>query len=575
MLKRLTIKNVALIKELDLEFFSGLNILSGETGAGKSIIVDSLMLLLGSRYDPSLLKHGESEGLVEGFFEIGETSQKSLNEFGFEGDSELLITRKFNSQNKHEIRINGKIATLSMLKALMQNIVDIYGQGEHQNYILPIHHIKLLDSFAKSDFLDLPQKVKTNYLEHLRLVKEIKNLGDADERERNRDFLSYQIEEIKKAKTYEGEEEELIERRRFILGAERINEALGEAYGTLNGDESSNAVDNVRTAYRAIDSISSFSTTLAELSERLNSLFIELKDISASVGDEVDAFEFDEKDLDKIEARLDAIRTLKRKYGDYQKMQKFLIDAEATHAKLENGAELFDKLTKEKETNLKTLYNDCKELSDIRRKKAEKFEKLISQTVKDLGMPQAVFKIVFNDFPTISECEKDLSQTGLDNAEFYFSANPGQPIKPLTKIISGGEMSRFILALKVILSSADDIEVMVFDEIDVGISGIVGQEIAKKLASIAFDRQVLCVTHLSSIAAMADSHYFIKKTQSQTDTSVTVSLLDNDSSIGEVARLSGSLGISESSNENAKEMKNWSNNYKLQITDCKLQIKDN
>ncbi|MCL2255810.1 MAG: DNA repair protein RecN [Firmicutes bacterium] len=562
MLKKLTIKNVALIKELDLEFSQGLNILSGETGAGKSIIVDSLMLLLGARYDPSLLKHGESEGAVEGFFEIGDSAQKALSEFGFDSDSELLIARKFNSSNKHEIRINGKIATLSMLKSLMQNIVDIYGQGEHQNYILPIHHIKLLDSFAKTNFADLVKSIKDNYFEHLKIAREIKNLGDADERERNRDILKYQIEEIKKACSYEEEEEELVERRRFILGAERINEALGEAYASLNDNEMSNAVDNVRVAYRAIDSISSFSIALSELSERLNTLFIELKDISASVSDEVDAFDYDEKDLDKIETRLDVVRGLKRKYGDYQKMQKFLIDAEEKYQKLENGADIFEKLTKEKNATLKKLYFDCKTLSEIRREKAKEFEEKISQTVKDLGMPQAIFKIVFNEFPNIDECEKDLAQTGLDTAEFYFSANPGQPLKPLTKIISGGEMSRFILALKVILSSTDDISVMVFDEIDVGISGIVGQEIAKKLANIATDRQVLCVTHLSSIAAMADSHYFIKKIQSDIDTFVEVKLLDEVGSIEEVARLSGALGISEKSCDTAKEMKTWSNNFK-------------
>ena len=425
-----------------------------------------------------------------------------------------------------------------------------------------MHHIKLLDNFAKNDFLCLLKSIKADYIEYLRISKEIKNLGDADERERNIDILSYQIEEIKNGKTYEGEEEDLVERRRFILGSERINEALGEAYGSLSANESSNAVDNVRDAYRAIDSISSFSTTLYELSQRLNTLFIEIKDISECVSDEVDAFEYDEKDLDKIETRLDAVRTLKRKYGDYQKMQKFLINAEEKCQMLENGVELFERLTKEKETILIKLYCDCRKLSEIRRKRAEEFENLISQTVKDLGMPQAVFKIVFNDFPSIDECEEKLSATGLDTAEFYFSANPGQPIKSLTKIISGGEMSRFILALKVILSSTDDISTMVFDEIDVGISGIVGQEIAKKLASISKDRQVLCVTHLSSIAAMADSHYFIKKTQSEIETFVDVSLLDSEASIEEVARLSGSLGISETSFDNAKEMKIWSEEFK-------------
>ena len=328
---------------------------------------------------------------------------------------------------------------------------------------------------------------------------------------------------------------------------------------------SSSASSKISEAVRALSDISDIKPIFSELYERLSSVAIEVDDISETIVSELDELNFDEREIDKIERRYDTILSLKRKYGSYDKMSKYLIEARERLDKLENCAEIYDKLSKQREISVRRLYDLSAELSEIRRKCATELSESIMNELSELGMENSRFEIVFNELPSPDTCENMLSPSGFDKPEFYLSPNIGQPLKPLIKIISGGEMSRFMLALKVITSRTDDIGTLIFDEIDTGISGKIGQAVARKLAKIASSHQVLCVTHLAQIAAMADSHYYINKYAENDSTFTAVSLLDENGMVREISRLSGGIDISSQAMENAEEMKKWSTEYKRKL----------
>jgi len=564
MLNKITLKNVALVKNLELDFTGGLNILSGETGAGKSILVDALMLLLGGKYDKTILRHGADDGFVEGIFDFTDRLGEVLDEFGFEKDEQLIVLRKFNSSGKTEIRLNGRSCTTLVLSRIMSSIVDIYGQNEYQSLAQKSMHLKILDGFLKGQASTITLKLKELFSSVLLINKELKKIGDESERARQVDLIRFSLKEIAKASIGETEEEELLSRRKIISSGEKIAQSLGETAGVLSAGEPSvlALLDNAKHALGAIEG---YSSGYSELFERLNSCFIELDDISSGVQGELEGLEFDPQELEKIEQRLDIIRTLKRKYGSFSDMQKFVAKNEALLDTLENGAENFEKLTKQKTKLLDEAFSLATKLSSIRQDGAKKLEDLILRELSDLGMAGAVFNIEFGDKIERANFEKHFSASGIDSPEFYFSANLGQPAKPLVKIISGGELSRFMLALKVVSASVDDIPTMIFDEVDTGISGKIGQEVAKKLASIAAFRQVLCVTHLPQIASMADSHFFIEKKAEGGETQTTVRLLDKNGEIEEISRLSGAKDISNTATANASQMKSWSSDFKKEI----------
>ncbi|MDR2201812.1 MAG: DNA repair protein RecN [Clostridiales bacterium] len=562
MLKRLLIRNVALIKSLELDFCARLNILSGETGAGKSIIVDSLMLLLGGKYDKTVLRYGEDSGFVEGVFDANAGAKKILEDFGYDAEDEIIVNRKFNSDGKNEIRINGRSATALMLRALTEKLVDIYGQNEYQSLAKNSEHLRILDYYVRHNTAAALKNLSAEYAKLQKINRELREVGDDKERLQNADLLSYQINEIEKARVREGEEDELVARRRVITGAERIAAALNTAKESLSYSDEINAQQLISQALDALNSVSDIGGVYKELAGRLNAVSIELDDIAAVACDELDNTEFDPRELDALESRLDVLRSLKRKYGDYAKMTRWLSEAKERLYKLETGAELYEKLQKQKRDALAAAYGLALSVSAVRKAGAAGFEKLIVRELADLGMADASFKIVFEDLPAENDCEKVLTQNGLDRVEFYLSANAGHPVKPLVKIISGGELSRFMLALKVVSSRIDDIPTMIFDEVDTGISGKIGQEVAKKLAVISRSHQVLCVTHLPQIASMADNHYLIEKSAANNETVTGVTLLDQNGVIDEISRLSGAKDISVQSHENARQMKAWSDSFK-------------
>lgn len=566
MLTELIIENVALIKQLKVQFDEKLNILSGETGAGKSIIIDSLMLLLGQKYDKNILRYGANQGFVEGVFSLEENQREALKEFGIDcEDDYIIVNRKFNDASKNEIRINGRITTLSMLKNVMETFVDIYGQHEYFALAKKSEHLKIIDNFIKNDIEQLKKTLSLEYNKLSDIKKELSKLGNLSDRERTIDLLKYQIEEIEKANVKKDEEESLVSERKLISSAENIIQSLNESYNALSGYNSKSVAELVSIASGNLFDVASFSKEYNDLATRLESVEIEINDILEDLSGQIDNIDFDEKDLDKIENRLNKIRDLKRKYGEYDAMNKYLRESKEQLYMLENCAELFEKLVSEKAHCLKNVYKLCLELSAKRKEGSVKFKKLIETELHDLGMEHAVFDVNFEDFPTLENCEKSLTSNGLDEIEFYFSANKGQPAKPFIKIISGGEMSRFMLALKVVTSELDDINTMIFDEIDSGISGIIGQSVAKKLAKISRNHQVICITHLPQIASMADKHYLIKKESDANETVTKVTPLEYEQQIDEISRLSGAKDISSASIANATEMKKWSNTFKNTI----------
>lgn len=564
MLKRLHINNVALISDLELEFGDNLNILSGETGAGKSIIVDSLMLLLGGKYDRTLLRYGEQRGFVEGVFEVSRNQRERLSDILDDEDEILVIRRKFSADGKNDIKVNGKTCTLSMLKNITASLVDIYGQNEYQSLSDPSEHLRILDYFVKAENQELFAALESEYKNYKEIKRQMDEIGNLDERERNIDIYRYQIEEIERAKIGATEEEDITAKRKLFSASERIATAMQEALNMLSdGDNSPCAAELVSSAVDSLSSISNFKPVFSELNERLGSVSIELDDICETLSEELDAMDFDEREIDRVERRYDVILNLKRKYGAYEKMMSYLSEAKERLDKLENSAQLYEELEKQRTAAVKHIYDISLKLSEKRKACAKKLSSSIVSELQELGMENSRFEVVFNELPQLSECENRLSAVGFDKPEFYLSPNAGQPLKPLIKIISGGEMSRFMLALKVITSQTDDIETLIFDEIDTGISGKIGQAVAMKLAKIASDRQVLCVTHLSQIAAMADYHFYIEKITENDSTFTKVSLLDENGMIEEISRLSGGKDISSQAGQNAVEMKKWSNSYKI------------
>ena len=561
MLSKITLKNVALIKFLELDFCSGLNILSGETGAGKSILVDGLMLLLGAKYDKSILRYGEKDGFVEGVFECDSKISDSLAEFGFEKDDMLIVVRKFLDSGKNEIRINGRLTTTLVLQKVMARLVDIYGQNEYQSLSQKSMHLKILDAFLGKSIEDKLEKIKAGYFELQSINRALKAIGEAGDRARQVDIIKFSINEITKANVIEGELEELMARRKLMGAGEKIAAALTEAVSVL-GDSENNILSQLHAVKKSLLGISGYSDTFESLLERVSSCLIELDDVNDAASSELSGLEFDSIELEKIEKRLEVIRGIVRKYGDVESQKKFVVKHAELLENLEGGEEKYIKLTKQKKQQIAECFYIAKEVSVIRAAGANKFEALIANELKDLGMDGAVFKIEFNEFTAIENFEKFFTQTGADNVEFYFSANKGQPVKPLIKIISGGELSRFMLALKVVSSTIEGIPTMIFDEIDTGISGKIGQEVAKKLGLIARNHQVLCVTHLPQIAAMADNHYFIQKRVEGADTVTIVDLLDAKGEIEEISRLSGASGISTKASDNAAQMKEWSKTFK-------------
>ena len=559
MLCQLSIENIALIDKLELELKNGLNILSGETGAGKSIIIDSLNFVLGERADKSLIRFGTDKASVEAVFEdyLTPSIKDCLDDLGIEAEDVLILRRKMSADGKNECRINGRISTLSALKSLTELLVDIHGQHEHQSLLKSTNHIKLLDKLGEKKIATVKCEVEKNFDDYTSLKKEFLRFGNADERERKLDILSFQIDEIEKADVKDGEEDELLSARKRIRNMEKIISALEGAKNLLDGYDSQSVSASIKNANSLLNTISSYDENIVPIADRLDSCKVEITDISETLSDMLQKLDFDSRSAEQIEERLEVVRTILRKYGgSYESLQKFYEEATKEAQTLSNATERVERLETEIKVAAEKLLASAKELSQARRKIADKFEKDITKELCDLGMGGSTFKVEIDTTDDVDQ----IYAYGADSVEFMISPNVGEPLKPLAKIISGGEMSRFMLAFKNILAGVDDIGTMVFDEIDTGISGNISQVVSEKMCNISRARQVIAVTHMPSLASMADNHYLISKSTENGKTLTHVDLLKDDTD--EVARLIGGNDYSIYAVPHAKEMKANAQRYK-------------
>ena len=563
MLAQLTIENIALIDKLEFDLKNGLNILSGETGAGKSIIIDSLNFVLGERADKSLIRYGTDYAIVQAVFEEYVTLSVSeyLDDIGIECEDVLIIRRKMSVDGKNECRINGRVSTLSILKGLTELLVDIHGQHEHQSLLKSANHIKLLDDIGAAKIAGVKQDVAKLHIQYVALKRELSRFGDESERERKLDILSFQIDEIEKADVKDGEEDELLQARKRIRNMEKIMSALGDAKNTLDGYDSSSVSASIKNSSNLLGTISSYDDAVQPLIDRLDDAKIEIKDIADTLSDMLERLDFDARSAEKIEERLEVVRNILHKYGgNFDNLQRFYQDAKKEAELLSGAAQTVEDLQVEIEKAKSGLQKSARKLTEHRQAVANDFESDITRELKDLGMGGSTFKV---DFVTTDDVDQ-ISANGADTIEFLFSANVGEPIKPLAKIISGGEMSRFMLAFKNIVAGVDGIGTMVFDEIDTGISGNISAVVSEKMCNISRDRQVIAVTHMPSLAAMADNHYLIAKSTENGKTLTHINLLEDDTD--EVARLIGGNDYSQFAVPHAKEMKAWAERYKQSIS---------
>ncbi len=564
MLQALTIQNIALIEREEIAFSPGLNILSGETGAGKSIVLDAIDFVLGAKAERSLIRHGAQECSVRAVFSCDAGPVRdALSELDLPVEDELILSRKFSSEGKSSIRINGEAVTLTMLKKITPLLVDIHGQSEHFSLLKESNQLALLDKAAGTGLSALKEELALHLSEKRDILADIGAIGgDEAERARRMDILRYQIDEIERGALKEGEEEELLARRALLQNAEKILGNLSEAHFALRGEGGWGAVDAVTAAKRAIDAAARFDERCRALSDRLDGILAELSDVEEEISSLLDSSEFDEGDLEHLENRLDEIKTLKRKYGgsvaaaiDFQRQ------AREEYTKLANSEEELLALNARLADCNRNIFRLCCRMSELRRRAAEKLSDAVTEELKDLNIRSARFEITFS--PYTEEDTDRATSLGLDGIEFLFSANAGEPLKALGKIISGGELSRFMLAVKAI--SASDIGTCIFDEIDAGIGGRTAVAVAEKFAKIARHTQVIAVSHLAQVVAYADRHLLITKEECDGKTQTHVNVIEGEARRSELARMI-SGGESALSLQQAEEMLRLAQTRKDELT---------
>ena len=538
MLNRLTIQNIALIDSAEIEFSEGLNVLTGETGAGKSVILDSIDFALGAKADRSMIRSGTDACSVCAEFSADDRAvDEVLRELDIEPEGTLIISRKLTADGRGTLKLNGCPVTAAMLRRVTSLLVDVHGQSEHFFLLKESNQLKLLNSLAGAPVAEKKEKVKALLAQRKSILAELSRLGgDEGERDRRMDILRYQIDELSRAGLKEGEEEELKGKRERFRNAERIREGLAEARDLLLADGGS--TDTARGATRALSSIAKYDAEYAALSDRLEGALAELSDIAESVGDLSDGLDLDEREAERVEARLDEIKTLKKKYGgSVEAALKFAEDAERELELLTHSGELFERLTQELAALDDGLFKACVALTDARKRAAEGFTKRVIGELSTLNIPSARFEVEFGEYGP-EDVAKATSE-GLGSVRFLFSANAGEPLKELGKIISGGEMSRFMLAVKAQLSSIAGIGTYIFDEIDAGIGGKTARVVAEKFCKISAGVQLIAVTHLAQIAAFADREFLIEKRETEGKTFTRIHEVKGEARTRELARLIG------------------------------------
>lgn len=546
MLTSLKIENVAIIESAAIEFGCGLNVLTGETGAGKSIVIDSINAILGERTSRDIIRTGAQSAKVYAVFEdVNERVRNFLDENGIDcEDGVLIINRTLSREGKNVCRINGAPVTVSMLREIGGELIDIHGQHDNQSLLSPEKHCGFVDSFAGN--ADLIADYREKYGRLCEIRSKLKKLTtDESSKSQRIDFLTYQIDELEKAEITIGERDELKTRKSLINNSQKVIESLNIAYEALKADGA--GIDMITDAESEIANASAYMETLGEASEKITDIRYELEDIAETVRDAMTEVDFDPSELEDIDERLDLLYRLSKKYGDTE--EEMLEYLEKARAELDNIA-FSEKRVKElqkqeKEALAETETAACK-LTESRKTAGEKLSNAICSELEFLDMPNVRFVVKCNDI--------GLTENGKDEIEFLISANAGEEPKPLAKIASGGELSRIMLAIKNVLAETDGVDTMIFDEIDTGVSGRAAQKIAMKLRSASKGRQVICVTHLAQIAAQGDVHLYISKSVSDGKTYTNIKSLIEEERVAEIARIMGGMEITKLQLESAREM---------------------
>ena len=539
MITNLHIKNIGIIEDLNIDFNKGLNVLTGETGAGKTLIIDSLQIISGGRFSKEMIRRGENNSFVELCMYVPNSPKAE--------DGNIIVSREINTNGKNMCKINGRMVTVNELKEFMAEFIEIHGQNDTQGLLNSKKHLNYLDGFSGEKLVKLKNRYQELYLEYIKIQKELKaNFGDDKERQRKIDLLQYQIKEIEEADLKENEEEELEEQRNIIANSAKISENLQKANSLIEDG----GIDNISMAIRALEKIEDIDKKYQETSTNLKNLYYELQEVARDINGYKDDTYFDENERNEIEERLDLIRLLKRKYGNtIKEILEYREKIEQELDKIENAEEYNNKLKaqiKEIETE---MTEKAQEMHKIRKLAGSKLSLEINNELQELEMKNA--KISVN----VKYVENEFFTTGKDIVKFYIATNVGEEEKELSKIASGGEMSRIMLAIKKVLAEYDNISILVFDEIDTGISGKAANSVGNKLKSIAGNHQVLCISHLPNIVAQADYNYFISKNVIEDRTKTQIKLLKENEVIEEIARIS-SGEINEVTMQYATELRN-------------------
>ena len=539
MISTLHIKNIGIIDDLSIDLNEGLNVLTGETGAGKTLIIDSLGIISGGRFSKEMIRKGETNSFVE------ICMYEPENENSIDGN--IIVSREINSNGKNMCKINGRMVTVNELKNFMSKFIEIHGQNDNQSLLDNKFHLKYLDGFIGDKIIDIKKQYREKYEKYIEIKQELKNnYGDEKERERKLDLLRYQFNEIEEANLKVNEEDNLEEKRKLMLNSEKISKNLNEADIAIG----ENSIDSINTAIRALEKIENIDKKYEDISSNLKNIYYELQEISRDISEHKEDVYFDEQERNEVEERLDLIYNLKRKYGnDVQEILNYKDEIEAEINHIENLDEYNNKLKKELKQLKQEMTTLAEKMHELRNEYGKVLSININKVLEDLEMKNANINI------HVDYNEEEYFENGKDIVEFYITTNLGEDEKQLAKIASGGEMSRIMLAIKKVLADTDKMPVLIFDEIDTGISGKAAGAVAEKLNGISKNHQVLCISHLPSIAAIADYNYFISKRVINERTNTNIKLLNEKETLEEIARIS-SGEINEATIQYAMQLRN-------------------
>ncbi|MBC1331261.1 DNA repair protein RecN [Listeria booriae] len=552
MLQELTIRNFAIIESLNLSFQEGMTVLTGETGAGKSIIIDALGLLVGGRGSVDFIRHSEEKLEIQGLFTINPQNKGCLEALESNGidasDHMVVLERTLFQSGKNTCRINGKLATTGVLREIGSRLIDIHSQHEHQELMNDEFHLQLLDRFAWKEIAPTLSQYEAKYAEYKEMKAKWHNWTKNEQELAQRlDMLRFQQDEITNADLRLGEEEALMEQKHVLANFEKINENLQNAYTALQGEE--RGLEFVSEAMRYVGAASDILPEFKTLSESVASSFYLLEESAMQIRQELDKLEFQPDELDTIESRLNELNQLKRKYGKtVEAIIHYNEEIDQEILELSDRETHLGQLEKELESAKQDLQKLAEKLTTIRQKAAKQLEKQIKNELNQLYMEKAIFQVNF------ATPASEFTENGIDKVAFYMSTNPGEPLKPLSRIASGGELSRMMLALKTIFSRHQGITSIIFDEVDTGVSGRVAQAIAEKIYAVAVGSQVLCISHLPQVAAMADHHFYISKTTTANRTMTSVTALSGDEKVEEISRMIAGIEVTDVTKQHATEM---------------------